>query len=458
MSETDARASFSGKIGFIIAAAASAIGLGNLWRFPYLTSHYGGGIFVLVYIILAVTFGFSLMVAELSLGRRTGKSVIDAFGDLCREYRWIGILASLVPLLVVPYYCVIGGWVTKWFAESSLGNLDALADQSYWGSFVSGQAGGMTDPTAWFIIFLLLTVLCITLGVDKGIEKLSKVLMPALLAMIIGIVIYELTIPGIWDGVAFYLNPDLSKLSGGTFMGALSQIFYSMSLALGIMFTYGSYMKKDVSIEKSARSIGLMDTLVAILAGMMIVPVAFMMGMGDDAGMELMFVSMPQVFDMMPGGSFIAPVFYLLVLFAALTSAVSMMETVVSQFVDLMAIRRNRSIILSIVCILLLGMLSVLGFGPLKTDLAPLDQGAGILGLFDTFTNSFMMPVSAILTCLFVGYVVKVTLVIDEVKAEGNPFRSEKLFVLMIKYLCPVFLGTMLVFTALEKLGIFSIY
>ncbi|MBQ7701997.1 MAG: sodium-dependent transporter [Candidatus Methanomethylophilaceae archaeon] len=458
--ETSKRASFSGRLGFVMAAAASAVGLGNLWRFPYLTSHYGGGIFVIVYIILAVTFGFSLMIAEIALGRKTGKSCISAFGDLCKKYKWIGVIAALVPLLIVPYYCVIGGWVTKWFSMTVTGDLSTLAADggAYWWDYITGNIAGMSDPTLWFIIFAMLCVFCVVVGVDRGIEKLSKILMPLLLFMMIGITIYEFTLPGFWDGVVFYLNPDVSKLSGGTFLGAISQIFYSMSLAMGIMITYGSYMKKDVSIEKSTRNISVIDTVVAILAGFMIVPAAFSMGLGDSKGMGLMFMSLPQVFAQMPAGEIIAPIFYLLVLFAALTSAVSLLETVVSVFVDLKKIRRNDSIGISAVLLVLLGIVSVMGFGPWMTNFGAFDQGAGWLGIFDTVTNSILMPVIAILTCVFVGYVIKVHVITDEVEAEGNAFVSKRVFEYMIKYICPICLAAILIFGLLDMFGVFSVY
>jgi len=462
MSEENTRASFSGKLGFVLAASASAVGLGNLWRFPYLTSHYGGGIFVIVYIILAVTFGFSLMIAEIALGRKTGKSCISAFGDLCKKYRWIGIIAALIPLLIVPYYCVIGGWVTKWFAMTAFGDLSTLAADggSFWGQYITGAAGGMTDPTAWFLIFALLCVVCVAIGVDRGIEKLSKVLMPLLLMMIIGITLYEFTLPGIWDGVNYYLNPDISKLTGGTFLGAISQIFYSMSLAMGIMITYGSYMKKEVNIEHAARNIGVIDTSVAVLAGLMIIPSAFAMdpALADKGGMGLMFVNLPQVFAGMPGGEIVAPIFYLLVLFAAMTSAVSLLETVVSVFVDLKAIRRKLAIGIASVLLVALGMMSVLGFGPWYFDIGPFSQGAGWLGVFDSLTNSVLMPIIAILTCVFIGYIIKITVITDEVKENGVVFRFEKPFTYLIKYICPVLLVFMLVFGLLDMFGIFSLY
>ena len=458
--QREGRGSFSGRLGFVLAAAASAVGLGNLWRFPYLTSHYGGGMFVIVYIVLAVTFGFSLMVAEIAIGRRTGKSCISAFGDLAKKYKWIGVLAAIIPALIVPYYCVIGGWVTKWFATTAVGDLSTLTSDGggYWWSYITGDVDGMGGPMLWFFIFAALCLLCVIVGVDKGIEKVSKILMPMLLFMMIAITIYELTLPGIWDGIVYYFNPDISKLNGGTLLGAISQIFYSMSLAMGIMITYGSYMKKDVSIEKSARNISLIDTTVAILAGLMIVPPAYIFGFGDSAGMGLMFVALPQVFEQMPAGEFVAPVFYLLVMFAALTSAVSLLETVVSVFIDGAKVKRKVSIVISSVLLLIIGVIVVLGFGPLMTDLSPFDQGAGWLGILDTLTNSFMMPIVAILTCVFIAYVVKISFVTDEVESEGNAFMFKKPFEYMIKYICPICLAAILIFGTLDMFGIYSVY
>ena len=456
----EGRGSFTGRLGFVMAAAASAVGLGNLWRFPYLTSHYGGGMFVLVYIILAVTFGFSLMVAEVALGRRTGKSCITAFGDLAKKYKWIGVVAAIIPALIVPYYCVIGGWVTKWFAMTVTGNLSTLTSDSggYWWSYITGDIAGMGDPMIWFLIFAAMCLLCVIVGVNKGIEKVSRVLMPLLLVMMVIITIYEFTIPGIWDGIVYYFNPDVSKLSGGTFLGAVSQIFYSMSLAMGIMITYGSYMKKDVSIEKSTRNISLIDTVVAIMAGLMIVPPAFIYGFGDSKGMGLMFVALPQVFEQMPAGEIVAPVFYLLVMFAALTSAVSLLETVVSVFIDGAKVKRQISIVASAALLIVVGAIVVLGFGPLMTDLSPFDQGAGWLGILDSLTNSFLMPIIAILTCLFIAYVVKISFITEEVESEGNEFLFKKPFEYMIKYICPICLAAILIFGTLDMFGIFSAY
>ena len=448
MSETEQRASFSGKMGFILASSAAAVGLGNLWRFPYETSHYGGGIFVLVYVILAFSFGVCLMMVETAIGRKTGKSCISAFGDLCKKYRFIGYLGAIVPLLITPYYCVIGGWVTKWFFETSIGNLNMLADNNgeYWGNFIAGVTdGGFLTPSFWFLIFAFLCLICVIAGVDRGIEKMSKILMPVLLIMILCIIGYEMTLDGFWDGVVYYLNPDISCLSKDTFLGAASQIFYSMSIAMGILITYGSYTKKEVDLEQSAFSVGAVDTIMALLAGLLIIPAAMMCGFEDSNGMGLMFVALPQVFTMMPGGTLIAPIFYLLVLFAALTSAVSLSEACASIIHDGCKVNRLRSTSLTAVVILIFGMICVLGFGngPLAWG-NPLDQNAGWLGFFDTVSNSILMPIVCILTCVFIGYVVKTTVLEDEI-AISSPFRTRKLFRIMVMYVCPILLSIIFV-------------
>ena len=288
---------------------------------------------------------------------------------------------------------------------------------------------------------MCMAVIC--LGVGKGVERVSKILMPMLLVMLVAVTIFTFTLDGIGEGLAFYLVPKPEDLSADTFLGAVSQIFYSMSLAMGIMITYGSYMKKDVNIEHSARNIGLIDTGVAFFAGLMIVPAAFSFGMQDHSGMGLMFNALPMVFSQMPGGEFVAPVFFLLVVFAALTSAMSLAETAVSIFADHMHIHRKIAIGITTAIIIVLGIVCCLGFGPWMTNV-PGDQGAGWLGIFDTMTNSLLMPIAAILTCFFIGYVIKTTAVEEELEINGT-FKSKKLFEVMIKYICPLCLAAILI-------------
>ncbi len=328
------RSNFSNKLGFVLAAAGSAVGLGNIWRFPYLAAQYGGGTFLLIYLILAVTFGFTLMIAEIALGRKTGLSAIAAFKQLDKRFGFLGFLAALVPVIIFPYYSVIGGWVVKYFTVFVTGNVKASAGDAYFTDFI-GSAG---EPIFWFLLFLAFTGIVVLCGVEKGIEKVSKVMMPILVILTIIISAYGLTLDGARDGLIYYIKPHMSDVSAKTILAAMGQLFYSMSLAMGIMITYGSYMKKDNHLESSVRQIELFDTGIAFLAGLMIIPAVFAFSGGDrsalSAGPGLMFMTLPKVFASMRFGGIIGTIFFVLVFFAALTSAISLMETIVSVFMD----------------------------------------------------------------------------------------------------------------------------
>lgn len=335
------KAGFSGKIGFILAAAGSAVGLGNIWRFPYLAAQYGGGIFLLVYLVLAVTFGFALMVTEVAIGRKTGMSAIKAFGVLNKKGSFIGVLASLVPMIIFPYYCVIGGWVIKYGTVFITGEGSAAAADGYFGEFI----GSPVSPLIFTGVFILLTSLVVLLGVQKGIEKISKLLMPILLVLTIGISVYSLSLDGAMEGLIYYVKPNFSAFSLKTVIAAMGQMFYSMSLAMGIMITYGSYMQKKDNLESSVRSIEIFDTAIAFLSGLMIIPAVFAFSGGDKSALNqgpgLMFVTLPKVFDTMAGGNIVGIVFFILVFFAALTSSISLMETIVSIIMDKFKIDRK---------------------------------------------------------------------------------------------------------------------
>ena len=443
------RSSFSGKIGFVLAAAGSAVGLGNLWRFPYLAARYGGGIFLLVAVILAVTFGFALMTAEIALGRKTGLSAIGAFRKLNKKYSFIGYLAALVPIIILPYYSVIGGWVIKYLTAFASGQTKAAAKDGYFEAFI-GETG---EPILWLAIFVLVTAVVVFLGVEKGIEKVSKALMPLLVLLTVGIAIYSVTLPGAWDGLLYYITPDFSRFSFTTVVAAMGQLFYSMSLAMGIMITYGSYMKKDVNLEKSVAQIEVFDTGIAFFAGMMIVPAVFVFNGGDgaaiNAGPGLMFVTLPKVFDSMPFGTVVGALFFVLVLFAALTSSISLMETIVSIVQDRLHWNRKLSTVIITLFTLAVALPSSLGFGR-WSDIQPL--GMSFLDFFDFISNSVLMPIVAFLTCVFVGFVVKPKTVIDEVKLNSS-FGREKLFVIMIKNVSPICLIVILVYSILNALG-----
>ncbi len=447
------RGNFTGKIGFVLAAAGSAVGLGNLWRFPYLAAKYGGGIFLLVYLILAVTFGFTLMTAEIAIGRKTGLSAISAFGKLKSKYNFIGYIASIVPVIILPYYCVIGGWVTKYLVTFISGQGPVAAGDSFFGGFISQPA----EPLLWFAIFLGLTALVVFFGVEKGIEKVSKVMMPVLVVLSIVIAIYSVTRPGALAGVKYYFVPNFEAFSITTVLAALGQLFYSMSLAMGIMITYGSYMKKDVKIESSVHQIELFDTGIAFLAGLMIIPAVFAFSGGDPAalgkGPGLMFATLPKVFESMWGGNVIGTLFFILVLFAALTSSISLMETIVSFFQDKFKLSRPVACIVVFLISVLLGVPSSLGNG-IWANIKVI--GMDFLTFFDFISNSVIMPIVAILTCVFVGHIIKPESVIEEVELTG-PFKAKKLFVVMVKYIAPICILLILISSVLEGLGYLTI-
>lgn len=454
------RSSFTGKIGFVLAAAGSAVGLGNIWRFPYLAAKYGGGIFLLVYLILAVTFGFALMCAEISLGRKTGQSAIGAFGALNKKFKFVGVLASVVPMIILPYYSVIGGWVTKYLAVFVSGGAETAAQDGYFNAFIAEPI----EPIGWFLIFIGLTALIVLFGVEKGIEKVSKFMMPVLILLTVAIAAYSLTMDGAMEGLLYYITPDFSKFSVTTVLAAMGQLFYSMSLAMGIMITYGSYMKKDVSIESSVRQIEIFDTGVAFLAGLMVIPAVFSFSGGDESALSqgpgLMFVTLPRVFNSIGGvaGNVVGALFFLLVLFAALTSSISLMETVVSIFLDKFGWNRKFTCLMVFIGSVALGLPSSLGNGVWKhISIGEGDNAKTILDMFDFAANSVIMPIVALLTCIFIGYIVKPKTVSDEIETGGKKFKSKKLFEIMIKYIAPVCIVLILVSSILDAVGVFKI-
>ena len=433
--ENKKRSSFSGKLGFVLSAAGASVGLGNIWRFPYLAAKYGGGMFLLVYLILAVTFGFALMITEIAIGRKTGKSVIGAYSDMNRHFAPLGWLAAAIPVVILPYYCVIGGWVLKYLTEFAVGAGKTTAGNGdYFSEFISSPIA----PMVFFVIFIALTAVVVMLGVEKGIEKVSKILMPVLLLLIVGIGIYTLTLPGAIDGLIYYVKPDLSEFSIKTVIAAMGQLFYSMSLAMGIMITYGSYMRKKDNIEKSVRQIEIFDTLVAFLAGLIIVPAVFVFSGGDrsalNAGPKLMFVTLPNVFDSMTGGQIVGAVFFVLVALAALTSSISLMETVVSIICERFKLKRVTSCLMVIVFSFLLGMVSIFGYS-IWSDFTLFKMQ--MLDFFDYISNNIMMPVVALMTCVLVGFVVKSKYIEDEIELNAK-FKSKTLYRVMIKYICPI--------------------
>ena len=446
------RSTFSGKLGFVLSAAGASVGLGNIWRFPYLAAKYGGGIFLLVYIILALTFGYTMIMAETTLGRMTRKSPVGAYASFGRS-KWLsfgGWINAIIPVLIVPYYSVIGGWVIKYLFSYLTGQGAGLAADGYFSGFIS--YGAATEVC--FLIFTLLTIGIIYAGVRNGVERVSKCMMPVLVVLSVIIAVFSMTRPGALEGVKYFLIPNVKNFSWMTVVTAMGQMFYSLSIAMGILITFGSYMKKDISIEGSTQNVEIFDTAIAIMAGLMIIPAVFAFSGGDaeslKAGPSLMFITIPKVFASMGLGTFVGILFFLLVLCAALTSSIALTESAVSTFQDELGWSRKKSALIVGLIMVVLGSLSSLGYGPL--------DGVKILGMqfldfFDFLTNSVMMPIAAIATCILVSRVVGTKRIEEEVLLENGTFRRKKIFAFMIRYLCPVFAAIILISSVANAFG-----
>ena len=446
------RSSFSGKLGYVLAVAGSAVGLGNIWRFPYLAAKYGGGIFLLVYLILMLTFGYVLIVSETTLGRLTRKSPVGAFNAFGKSlpFKIGGWINAVIPMLIIPYYSVIGGWVFKYLFEYLRGSTDALAEDSYFTGFITAGA----SVEVWFLIFTLVVLLIIVAGVEHGIEKVSKMMMPVLVILAIIVSIYSVTRPGALEGVKYFLIPNFDNFSWMTIVAAMGQMFYSLSIAMGILYTYGSYMKKDVDIEQSTSQIEVFDTAIAFLAGLMIIPAVFSFFNGDPeklkAGPSLMFITLPKVFASMGMGRIIGIVFFLLVLLAALTSAISLAESCVSTLEDQLGWKRNIASVVIGIVIVILGSFSALGFGML--DFVQI-LGMSILDFFDFLTNSLMMPIAALSTCILIVYVVGVDKIVEEVETSSK-FKRKGIYKFFIKYLAPICILIILISSIASVFGL----
>lgn len=450
--EKSARGSFSGRIGYVLSVAGSAVGLGNIWRFPYLAAKYGGGMFILTYIVLTVTFGYTLIVSETALGRMTGKGPVGAFKTFGKSfpYKFGGWLNAVVAMLIVPYYCVIGGWVLKYAVEYIRGNGAAMAADGMFSSFLANSAEG----EVYFIVFALLCVLVILGGVRKGVEQVSKIMMPVLIVLAIGVAVYSMTRPGAMEGVKYLLIPDWAHFSMLSVIEALGQMFYSLSIAMGVLYTYGSYLKKDVDIDRSTTQIEVFDTGVALLGCLMIIPSVFAYSNGDlsalQAGPSLTFITLPKVFADMEGGTIIGIAFFVMFLIAAMTSAISLVETSVSTFQDELHLSRPKGCLLATAIILVLGTGCALGYG--VWDWVRI-LGMQILDFFDFLTNSIMMPIAGLATCFLILKAAGIEKIDQEVEASSR-FPRKKVYHFFLRYLAPICISAILASSILNVLGI----
>ena len=433
---------FSSQIGFILAAAGSAVGLGNIWRFPYLAAKYGGGIFLVTYFALMLTFGYALLISENNIGRMTGKSPVGAFRELCQGKGFFGRIISgggwinsIVPIIILPYYCVIGGWVTKYVSMMFSTDIETFSNQAESSAYFTDFITSTAEPLVYFLIFVAISALVVCFGVEKGIERFSKILMPLLILMMIGICIYCLFLPGAGAGLKYYLYPDFSKFSYMTVVEAMGQLFFSLSIAMGIMITYGSYMRREDNLVASVNHVELFDTGVSFLAGLMIIPAVVAFGgesAAGNAGPGLIFVVMPQVFASFQGGQIFGAFFFVLVLFAAATSAVSLLETNVHSVMQELKLSRIQALSLCLLEVFIIGVVTVLGYNLLSFvhPLAFIEAFANkdILDTLDFISNSILMPIGAIFTTLLVIAVVGLKKFCDNIRTPDKPWYREWIY------------------------------
>lgn len=456
---------FSGQLGFVLAAAGSAVGVGNLWRFPYLAAKDGGGLFLIIYFALVITFGFTLLTSDIAIGRRTQQSAIGAYTQMRPKWKFLGILTFLVPVLIMTYYAVIGGWITKYAVVYLTGQSKAAAADDYFTSFITSPA----SPVVFALLFMAVTAFIVYNGVEGGIERVSKWMMPILLVLIVVIAIYALTLKHTdasgqvqtgMEGFLYYLTPNFEGLTVQRFLqillDAMSQLFFSLSVSMGIMITYGSYVKPEVDLNKAVNQIEIFDTGVAFLAGAMIVPAVYVFsgteGMG--AGPSLMFVSLPKVFAAMgKAGIFVGILFFVTAVFATLTSCISVLESITANCMEIFHTSRKKTVLILSVIYLAASAVIALGYSVFYVEIVLPNGSTGqLLDIMDYISNSVMMPFIALLSTILIGWVMTPDYVIDEMERNGEKFRRKKLYRIMIRYVAPVLMFILF----LQSTGILS--
>ena len=435
------RASFGSKIGAILAAAGSAVGLGNIWRFPYEAGNHGGAAFILLYLACVFIMGMPIMIAEFTVGRRAKASTGRAFGLLANNSKWnvIGMLGVLAGLLILGYYSVVAGWTLEYILSSVTNGFADKKPEDFVAAFQSFSQDPIR-PVAWLLAFLLFTHYIVVKGVKDGIEKSSKILMPVLFILIVVLAICSMALPNANKGLEFLLKPDFSKVNADVFLGAMGQAFFSLSLGMGCLSTYASYFGSDTRLGKTALSVGVIDTFVAILAGLIIFPAAFSVGIQPDAGPSLIFITLPNVFQQAFGGiPFLAMIFsllfYVLLALAALTSTISLHEVVTAYLNERFKISRNRAAMLVTGFCVVTGILSSLSLGAWDAKFFSL----GFFDLLDFVTAKLMLPLGGLLVCLFVGWYLKRSVSYEELTNYGlqkAPYFPIYMFIL--RYFAPI--------------------
>lgn len=442
---------FSGQIGFVLAAAGSAVGVGNLWRFPYLAAKDGGGLFLVVYLALVLTFGFTLLTSDIAIGRRTKESAIGAYTKMHPKWKFLGTLTFLVPVLIMTYYAVIGGWITRYAVVYLSGQAEAAAQDGYFTSFITSPV----FPVIFALLFMAVTSLIVYNGVEGGIERVSRCMMPVLLVLVVVIAGYSLTLShadengqvrtGL-EGFLYYIKPDFEGLTLERFLqvllDAMSQLFFSLSVSMGIMITYGSYVKPEVNLNRAVNQIEIFDTGVALLAGAMIIPAVYVFsgteGMG--AGPSLMFISLPKVFAAMgKAGVFMGILFFVAAIFATLTSCISVLESITANCMEIFHTERKKTVLVLAVIYLAASAVIALGYSVFYFEITlPNGSSAQLLDIMDYISNSVMMPFIALLSAILIGWIKTPDYVIGEMERNGETFGRKAMYRVMIRYIAPV--------------------
>lgn len=448
------RANFGSKMGVILASAGSAVGLGNIWRFPYETGNHGGAAFILVYLGCVILLGLPIMIAEFLIGRHSRANTAGAFQILApgTHWRWIGRMGVLAGLLILSYYSVVAGWTLEYIMEAVT---NSFADKSPNDFVVSFQSFSSNPwkPILWLILFLLATHFIIVKGVEKGIEKSSKIMMPMLFILLLVLMACSVTLPGAERGIEFLLKPDFSKVDSSVFLGAMGQAFFSLSLGMGCLCTYASYFGKDTNLTKTALSVGIIDTIVAVLAGFIIFPAAFSVGIQPDAGPSLIFITLPNVFQQafsgIPALAYLFSVlFYVLLAVAALTSTISLHEVVTAYLHEEYHFTRSKAAKIVTACCIFFGIFCSLSLGVAKGYML---FGLGIFDLFDFVTAKIMLPIGGLFISIFAGWYLDKKIVWEEVSNSGSlrtPFY--KLFIFILKFIAPIAIS----FIFINELGL----
>ncbi|MEA1961498.1 MAG: sodium-dependent transporter [Bacillota bacterium] len=443
------RGQWMSSFGFVLAAAGSAVGLGNLWKFPYITGANGGGAFVVTYLLILLFLGVTVMIAEIALGRHTQLNAYGAYKKVKEKWAWVGGMAILTAFLIMSYYSVVGGWVIKYLVDMTTGALSSN-DPAALGAAFGGFIGAGASPLIYMLVFMVICFVIVIGGISGGIEKANKILMPLLFLFIIIVAIRSMTLPGAAEGIKWLFAPDFSKFTGAGFLAAMGQVFFSLSLGMGAMITYGSYVDKEADLAKSGWTIPLLDTFVAIMAGLAIIPAVFAFGFEPSQGAGLVFITLPAVFSQMPAGQLFGIIFFLLVLFAAITSAISLVEACVAWLIDEKKMARVKATSLTILGIIIFAIPASMSMGAWSG--IHLWMGLGFFDAMDFLTSNIMLPLGGLLLCIFVGWVWGTEKADEEITNGGKlQWSYAPVWNFLIKYVAPLAIAVIFVVGLMPK-------